>query len=87
MIKISSRRFAIGDQLFKETQTSTPPARSISIHSISETRDDYNLIAESKGGDPNHVLVVDVAARGAGFLQSGSGVDLTVVAEMVYLGK
>lgn len=35
----------------------------------------------------HHVLVIDVAARGAGFLQSGSGIDLTVVAEMVYLGK
>jgi hypothetical protein len=31
--------------------------------------------------------VLDATARGAGFLQSGSGVELTVVAEMVYLGR
>lgn len=35
----------------------------------------------------HHLLVIDVAARGCGFLQSGSGVELTVVAEMVYLGR
>jgi hypothetical protein len=35
----------------------------------------------------HHALVIDVAARGSGFLQSGSGIDLTVIAEMVYLGK
>jgi len=35
----------------------------------------------------HHVLVVDVTARGAGLLQGGAAVDLTVVAEMVYLGN
>lgn len=35
----------------------------------------------------HHVLVVDVAAKGAGLLIGGGGVDLTVYAEMVYLGK
>ena len=68
--------FAIGDQLFQLTTTSTPPVMSISIHTLSETRDDYNLIAESKGGDPNHVLVVDGhldAIYGAGMLDNGSG--------------
>lgn len=43
---------------------------------------DHHAVASS-----HHLLVIDVAARGNGFLQSGSGVELTVVAEMVYLGR
>ena len=35
----------------------------------------------------HHLLVVDVAARGAGLWQGGASVDLTVYAEMVYLGN
>jgi hypothetical protein len=35
----------------------------------------------------HHVLVVDVTARGAGLWQGGAAVDLTVIAEMVYLGR
>lgn len=35
----------------------------------------------------HHVLVVDVTAKGAGLWQGGGGVDLTVYAEMVYLGR
>jgi hypothetical protein len=35
----------------------------------------------------HHMLVFEVEARGGGFLQSGSGAELTVYAEMVYLGK
>ena len=37
---------------------------------------DYNVIAESKGGDPNHVVVVDAhldAIYGAGMLDNASG--------------
>lgn len=46
------------------------------------TAADHHAVASS-----HHLLVIDVAARGAGFLQSGSGVELTVTAEMVYLGR
>jgi hypothetical protein len=35
----------------------------------------------------HHVLVVDVTARGAGLWQGGAAVELTVYAEMVYLGQ
>ena len=35
----------------------------------------------------HHALVVDVSAEGEGFLIGGSAVELTVVAEMVYLGR
>lgn len=35
----------------------------------------------------HHMLVVEVTARGAGFLQGGSTIELTVYADMVYLGR
>jgi hypothetical protein len=43
---------------------------------VDPNRDDYNVIAESKGGDKNHVLVVDAhldAIFGAGMLDNASG--------------
>src|SRR5258705_12944302 len=43
---------------------------------IDPNREDYNVIAESKGGDKNHVLVVDArldAIYGAGMLDNASG--------------
>src|SRR5947208_16004078 len=49
--------------------------------------DDYNVIAESKTGDPNHVLVVDAhldAIYGAGMLDNGSGsVTILDIARMM----
>jgi Zn-dependent M28 family amino/carboxypeptidase len=53
------------------------PTASINIASIEDkNRPDWNVIAESKGGDPNSVLVVDAhldAIYGAGMLDNGSG--------------
>ena len=53
------------------------PHAKLDVHSIVDpNRDDYNLIAESKGGDPNHVVVVDAhldAIFGAGMLDNASG--------------
>ena len=46
------------------------------------TAADHHAVVSS-----HHLLVIDATARGGGFLQSGSGVELTVVAEMVYLGR
>jgi hypothetical protein len=43
---------------------------------VNTNADDYNVIAESKGGDPNHVVVVDAhldAIYGAGMLDNASG--------------
>ena len=43
---------------------------------VNPNADDYNVIADSKGGDPNHVLVVDAhldAIYGAGMLDNASG--------------
>src|SRR5437762_9848850 len=54
---------------------------------VKPNTDDYNVIAESKGGDPNHVLVVDAhldAIYGAGMLDnaSGSATILDIAQEM-----
>src|SRR5206468_7171864 len=53
------------------------PHMSLHFQGIHDpNRDDYNVIADSKGGDPNHVLVVDAhldAIYGAGMLDNASG--------------
>lgn len=35
----------------------------------------------------HHALVVEATAQGGGFLRSGAAIELTVTAEMVYIGK
>lgn len=35
----------------------------------------------------HHVLVVDVTAKGAGLWRGGGSIELTVTAEMIYLGR
>jgi Peptidase family M28/PA domain len=81
-IPVAFTSFAIGDDLLTQYQVAvkngTPlPKMSLSIQAIVDpNRDDYNVIAESKGGDPNHVLVVDAhldAIYGAGMLDNASG--------------
>jgi Zn-dependent M28 family amino/carboxypeptidase len=60
-----------------EIANGSPPMPSIDIKAISRPNtDDWNVIAESKGGDKNHVVVVDAhldAIYGAGMLDNGSG--------------
>jgi hypothetical protein len=69
--------FALGSSLVAQAATSTPPVLSISVQAIQDpNRADYNVIAESKGGDPNHVVVVDAhldAIFGSGMLDNASG--------------
>ena len=69
--------FAIGDSLYNEYQTGPAPVMNLSIHVIIDpNRTDYNVIADSKGGDKNHVVVVDAhldAIYGAGMLDNASG--------------
>jgi Peptidase family M28/PA domain len=81
-IPVAFTTFAEGNRLFTEYQTAvqnhTPlPVMSISIQAIVDpNRDDWNVIAESKGGDKNHVVVVDAhldAIYGAGMLDNASG--------------
>lgn len=49
-------------------------------------RDDavYDLLRTSAG---NHALILETSATGNGLFRSGSGIELQVVAEMIYIGK
>jgi Peptidase family M28 len=76
-IPVAFTSFDIGNSLNNEFVAGTPPTLSLSIHVITDpNRLDWNVIAESKGGDKNHVLVVDAhldAIYGAGMLDNASG--------------
>jgi hypothetical protein len=76
-IPVSFTSFAIGQQLYDQFQAGTPPHMTLDIHVVIDpNRDDWNVIAESKGGDKNHVVVVDAhldAIFGAGMLDNASG--------------
>jgi hypothetical protein len=81
-IPVAFTSFAIGNDLYNQYQTAVGggtalPHMSLKFQGIHDpNRDDYNVIADSRGGDPNHVLVVDAhldAIYGAGMLDNGSG--------------
>jgi hypothetical protein len=81
-IPVAFTSFAIGSDLYSQYQTavanSTPlPNMSLSVQGIEDpNRTDWNVIADSKYGDPNHVVVVDAhldAIYGAGMLDNASG--------------
>jgi Peptidase family M28/PA domain len=81
-IPVAFTSFNIGLDLYNQYQqavsASTPlPVMNFSIQAIVKPNaDDYNVIAESKGGDKNHVVVVDAhldAIYGAGMLDNASG--------------
>jgi Zn-dependent M28 family amino/carboxypeptidase len=75
-IPVAFTTFAVGQSLYDQAQQS-PPVMSLSIPaSVKPNTPDYNVIAESKGGDKNHVVVVDAhldAIYGAGMLDNASG--------------
>jgi hypothetical protein len=76
-IPVAFTSFDIGQSLYNEYQAGSKPTMNLSIHVIIDpNREDYNVIAESKGGDKNHVVVVDApldAIYGAGMLDNASG--------------
>ena len=81
-IPVAFTSFAIGsdllDQYQQAVQNSTSlPVMNITIQALVQPgAPDYNVIAESKGGDKNHVLVVDAhldAIYGEGMLDNASG--------------
>jgi Zn-dependent M28 family amino/carboxypeptidase len=74
--------FDIGNNLLNQYQQAVQagtalPVMNLSIQGVVDpNRDDYNVIAESKGGNKNHVVVVDAhldAIYGAGMLDNASG--------------
>jgi hypothetical protein len=81
-IPVAFTSFATGSDLLSQYQQASAagsdlPVINIAIQAVvNPNADDYNVIAESKGGDPNHVLVVDAhldAIYGAGMLDNASG--------------
>src|SRR5260221_539371 len=81
-IPVAFTALDIGNNLLNEYQQAVQngtalPVMSINIQAVvNPNADDYNVIAESKGGNPNHVLVVDAhldAIYGAGMLDNASG--------------
>ena len=76
-IPVGFTTFAIGQDLYTQYQAGSAPTVSLSVPAIVKPNtDDYNVIAESKGGDKNHVLAVDAhldAIYGAGILDNGTG--------------
>jgi len=81
-IPVAFTSFALGQDLLNEYQAAvqagtTLPQLSIEVHALVQPNaPDYNVIAESKGGDPNHVVVVDAhldAIFGEGMLDNASG--------------
>ena len=77
-IPVAFTSFDVGQTLYNQYKAGTaPPRLSMSIHGIHDpNREDWNVIADSKGGDPNHVLVIDAhldAIYGAGMLDNASG--------------
>ena len=92
-IPVGFTSFAIGsdllDQYNQAVQNNTDlPTVHLDVPSVSNPNaDDYNVIADSKGGDPNHVLVIDAhldAIYGAGMLDNASGsVTILDIAQML----
>jgi Zn-dependent M28 family amino/carboxypeptidase len=76
-IPVAFTSFAIGKSLFDAFQAGNNPQTTLSVHVVIDpNRDDWNVIADSKTGDPNHVVVVDAhldAIYGAGMLDNASG--------------
>jgi Peptidase family M28/PA domain len=76
-IPVAFTSFAIGQTLYNQFQAGTTPHMTLNIAVVVDpNRDDWNVIAESKTGDPNHVVVVDAhldAIYGAGMLDNASG--------------
>jgi hypothetical protein len=76
-VPVAFTSFDIGQSLYNEYRAGSAPTMSLSVSVIVDpNRLDYNVIAESKGGDPNHVVVVDAhldAIFGAGMLDNASG--------------
>ena len=81
-IPVAFTSFDVGNDLYNQYQQAVAnstalPHMSLDFRGIHDpNRDDYNVIADSKSGDANHVLVVDAhldAIYGAGMLDNASG--------------
>jgi Peptidase family M28/PA domain len=69
--------YDVGTQLLAQYSPGSGPVLTIDVKAIEDpNRSDWNVIADSKGGDPNNILVIDAhldAIYGAGMLDNASG--------------
>jgi hypothetical protein len=81
-IPVAFTSFASGNDLLNQYNQAVQggtalPVMNLAIKAVvNPNADDYNVIADSKGGDPNHVVVVDAhldAIYCAGMLDNASG--------------
>jgi hypothetical protein len=76
-IPVAFTSFDIGLNLYNEYRAGTAPVMNLAIRAVvTPNALDNNVIAESQGGDKNHVVVVDAhldAIYGAGMLDNASG--------------
>jgi Zn-dependent M28 family amino/carboxypeptidase len=66
----------LGAELVALYRSGHAPRMRISVHTARKSATDYNVIADSPHGDPNHVLVLDAhldSIHGAGILDNASG--------------
>ncbi|MFL5909824.1 MAG: M28 family peptidase [Gaiellaceae bacterium] len=87
-IPVAFTSFDTGLALYNQYQQGTLPVMSLSIQALVDPNaDDWNVIADSKGGDKNHTVVVDAhldAIYGAGMLDNASGsVTILDIARMM----
>src|SRR5262245_52591828 len=91
-VPVAFTPFAVGSDLYQQYQAAVHggtalPVIDFHVHAITDTRDDYNVIADSKGGDKNHTVVIDAhldAIFGAGMLDNASGsVTILDIARMM----
>src|SRR4051812_8074793 len=76
-IPVAFTSYETGKHFYDAYQTGTPAVASQTIQAlVNPDADDWNVIAESKGGNASNVLVVDAhldAIYGAGMLDNASG--------------
>jgi len=81
-IPVAFTSFATGIHLLTEYQDAVQAATALPVVHldtqgiVDPSREDYNVIADSKGGNKNHIVVVDAhldAIYGAGMLDNASG--------------
>ena len=76
-IPVVSVTFAVGEALYNAATSGTAPVFSMSVTAeVDPNRVDWNVIADSRGGDKNHTVVIDAhldAIYGAGMLDNASG--------------
>ena len=87
-VPVAFTSFAIGQSLLQQFRTGPAPVMTLKIDAIVDpNRLDWNVIADSKGGDKNHVVVIDAhldAIYGAGMLDNASGsVTILDIARMM----